>query len=121
MLFSQELARRTAGTGVTTYALHPGVVASDIWRRVPWPVRPLMTRRMLTAADGAATSLYCATSPEVAGDSGLFYDRCAPRPASQVASASAAAAGSAWTMSPIELRRTIRNCRGEAVIPPTQS
>ena len=43
VLFSQELARRTADTGVTSYALHPGVVASDIWRRVPWPVRPLMT------------------------------------------------------------------------------
>ena len=85
VLFSQELARRAAGAGVTTYALHPGVVASDIWRRVPWPVRPLMTRRMLTVEDGAATSLYCATSPEVAGDSGLFYDKCAPRPASQVA------------------------------------
>jgi len=85
VLFSQELARRMAGTGVTTYALHPGVVASDIWRRVPWPVRPLMTRRMLTVADGAATSLYCATSPEVAEDSGLFYDKCAPRPASRVA------------------------------------
>jgi len=85
VLFSQELARRAAGAGVTSYALHPGVVASDIWRRVPWPVRPLMTRRMLTVEDGAATSLYCATSPEVAGDSGLFYDKCAPRPASQVA------------------------------------
>ncbi|HMG65550.1 MAG TPA: SDR family NAD(P)-dependent oxidoreductase, partial [Streptosporangiaceae bacterium] len=40
VLFSQELARRLAGTGVTSYALHPGVVASDIWRRVPWPARP---------------------------------------------------------------------------------
>ena len=57
VLFSQELARRTAGTGVTTYALHPGVVASDIWRRVPWPVRPLITRRMLSVDEGAATSL----------------------------------------------------------------
>src|SRR6516225_10183054 len=37
VLFSAELARRTAGTGVTTYALLPGQVASDIWRRVPWP------------------------------------------------------------------------------------
>ena len=36
-------------------------------------------------ADGAATSLYCATSPEVAEDSGLFYDKCAPRAASPVA------------------------------------
>ena len=85
VLFSQELARRTAGTGVTTYALHPGVVASDIWRRVPWPVRPLVTRRMLSVTEGAATSLYCATSPEVAQDSGLFYDKCAERPASPVA------------------------------------
>jgi retinol dehydrogenase-12 len=87
VLFSQELARRVAGTGVTTYALHPGVVASDIWRRVPWPVRPLMTRRMLSVDEGAATSLYCATSPEVALASGLFYDRCAQRAASQVATA----------------------------------
>jgi retinol dehydrogenase-12 len=85
VLFTQELARRTAGTGVTTYALHPGVVASDIWRRVPWPVRPLITRRMLSTTEGAATSLYCATSPEVAQDSGLFYDKCAQRAASAVA------------------------------------
>jgi retinol dehydrogenase-12 len=85
VLFSQELARRTAGTGVTTYALHPGLVASDIWRRVPWPVRPLVTRRMLSVDEGAATSLFCATSPEVASDSGLFYDKCAVRAASPVA------------------------------------
>src|SRR5208282_2838429 len=85
VVHAQELARRTAGTGVTAYALHPGVVASDIWRRVPWPVRPIISRRMLSVADGAATSLYCATAPEVAADSGLFYDRCAPRAASPVA------------------------------------
>ena len=91
VLFSQELARRTADTGVTTYALHPGVVASDIWRRVPWPVRPLMTRRMLTVDEGAATSLYCATSPDVAQDSGKFYDKCAERAPSQVATPELAA------------------------------
>jgi retinol dehydrogenase-12 len=87
VLFSAELGRRTAGTGVRSYALHPGVVASDIWRRVPWPVRPLVTRRMLSVTKGAQTSLYCATSnaPEVAQASGQFYDRCAPRAASAVA------------------------------------
>ena len=85
VLFSQELARRTEGTGVHSYALHPGVVASDIWRRVPWPVRPLVTRRMLTVDQGAQTSLYCATSPSVAGDSGRFYDKCALREVSEVA------------------------------------
>ena len=85
VLFSQELARRAEGTGVHSYALHPGVVASDIWRRVPWPVRPLVTRRMLSVTQGAQTSLYCATSPEVASDSGLFYDSCARRDPSPVA------------------------------------
>ena len=91
VLFSAELARRTADTGVTTYALHPGVVASDIWRRVPWPVRPLMTRRMLTVDEGAATSLYCATSPDVTQDSGKFYDKCAERAPSRFATPELAA------------------------------
>jgi hypothetical protein len=59
---------------VHSYALHPGVVASDIWRKVPWPVRPLMMRRMLTVEQGARTSLYCATSPEVADHDGRYYD-----------------------------------------------
>ncbi len=85
VLFSQELARRLEGTGVTSYALHPGVVASDIWRRVPWPVRPLVTRRMLTTEQGARTSLYCATSPDVATASGRYYENCAEREPSPVA------------------------------------
>jgi len=74
VLHAQELARRLDGDGVTTYALHPGVVASDIWRRVPWPVRSLMKRRMLSPEEGARTSLFCATSPDVAGESGQYYD-----------------------------------------------
>lgn len=85
VLFTQELARRLAGTGVTAYALHPGVVASDIWRRIPWPVRPLVTRRMLTIDQGARTSLYCATAPELAQVSGKYYDDSAEREPSPVA------------------------------------
>ena len=85
VLFAQELARRLAGTGVTTYALHPGVVASDIWRRVPRLARPFITRRMLTTEQGAVTSVYCATSPAVAADSGLFYDKCTVREPSPAA------------------------------------
>jgi retinol dehydrogenase-12 len=85
VLFTQELARRLAGTGVTSYALHPGVVASDIWRRVPRLARPFITRRMLTTEQGAVTSVHCATSPAVGADSGLFYDKCAVRPPSAVA------------------------------------
>ena len=76
VLFSAELGRRLAGTGVNSYALHPGVVASDIWRSMPWPLRPLVKTFMLTPEQGAATSLYCATSATAAGQTGLYYVRC---------------------------------------------
>jgi retinol dehydrogenase-12 len=85
VLFTQELARRLPGAGVSSYALHPGVVASDIWRRVPWPARTLIKKRMLTVEQGAVTSVYCATSPDVAAHSGLFYDKCLVREPNAVA------------------------------------
>jgi retinol dehydrogenase 12 len=85
VLFTQELARRLTGVGVSSYAVHPGVVASDIWRRVPWPARELIKRRMLTVEQGAVTSVHCATSDAVTSDSGLFYDKCAVRAPSAVA------------------------------------
>jgi NAD(P)-dependent dehydrogenase (short-subunit alcohol dehydrogenase family) len=87
VLFTQELARRLDGTGVASYALHPGVVASDIWRRIPAPVRPLVTRRMLTVEAGARTSLFCATAPAAELVSGGYYENCAPRTPSAVATA----------------------------------
>jgi len=80
VLFTQELARRTAGTGVGAYAVHPGLVASSIFR-LPWPIRTIIARRMhmLSVEEGAVTPLYCATSPEQALRSGQFYDKCAER------------------------------------------
>jgi retinol dehydrogenase 12 len=83
VLFTRELARRIGPKGVRSYSLHPGVVASDAWRRVPWPFRQLMKLMMITNEKGAETSIYCATSPEVANQDGLYYDKCkevAPNP-----------------------------------------
>jgi retinol dehydrogenase 12 len=91
VLFAQELARR-AGDGITTYALHPGVIASDIWRRLPWPLEPLAKSFMKSTVDGARTSVYCATDPGLAGDSGRFYDDCAERAPSERATPELAAA-----------------------------
>jgi dehydrogenase/reductase SDR family protein 13 len=90
VLHSQELARRLVGSGVTTYSLHPGTIASDVWREVPWPIRPLLKLRMRSPAQGAQTSLYCATSAEVAGDTGLYYDDCRRKEPSRHATAAAA-------------------------------
>ncbi|HEX7479606.1 MAG TPA: SDR family NAD(P)-dependent oxidoreductase, partial [Polyangiales bacterium] len=56
VLFSAELGRRLQGSGVTTYSLHPGVVATDVWRSVPWPFRWLVTHNLLSPEQGAATT-----------------------------------------------------------------
>jgi NAD(P)-dependent dehydrogenase (short-subunit alcohol dehydrogenase family) len=74
VLFTAELARRAPST-VHSYALHPGAVASDVWREVPWGLRQLVTLFMLSNDEGARTTLYCATSPEVEQDSGRYYDK----------------------------------------------
>ena len=85
VLFTAELAKRLQGTGVTAYAVHPGVVASDVWRSVPWPFRPLIKRWMITVDEGALTTLHCASAPEVAQESGLYYDKCKPKTPSDLA------------------------------------
>lgn len=79
VLFTKELARGKAGEGVHSYALHPGVVASDAWRQVPQPFRFFLKLGMLSNEDGARTTLHCATSKEVAADDGLYYDSCKPK------------------------------------------
>jgi len=74
VLHAQELGRRLQGTGVTTYSLHPGAIASDVWREVPFGLRHVMKLFMKSTEQGALTSLHCATSPDVAGDTGRYYD-----------------------------------------------
>ncbi len=76
VLFTKELARGRAGAGVHSYALNPGVVASDIWRQVPWPFRFLGKLFMVSNQEGAETSLYCATSAAIAEHDGRYYDQC---------------------------------------------
>ena len=92
VLFASELARRLKGTGVTTYSLHPGVVATNVWRAVPWPIDRLMKYFMISDEEGAATTLYCALSPDVAEESGLFYEECKLREPSALAKDTALAA-----------------------------
>lgn len=70
VMFGRELARRT---GLTTHIVHPGVVATEIWRRIPWPIRPLVTRRMASPEDGADTPAWAATEDGLV--SGGYYAR----------------------------------------------
>lgn len=74
VLFTKELARRWDAAKVHSYALHPGVIASDIWRSVPWPLRPLIRSFMRTPEEGARASIHCASALEVADHNGRYYD-----------------------------------------------
>ncbi|RTL41926.1 MAG: SDR family oxidoreductase [Rhodocyclaceae bacterium] len=77
VLFSAELARRLGGSGISTYALHPGVVDTEVWRAVPRPLRPLLKLRgLLTPEEGALTTLHCAVYAP-ASESGLYYAQSA--------------------------------------------
>lgn len=58
--FSNHLSRRLMGTGVSTYALHPGVIRTGIWRHAPSWTKPLLAfREMLDVHEGAKTTLHC--------------------------------------------------------------
>ncbi len=85
VLFTRELARGRAGDGVHSYALHPGGVATDVWREVPWGIRHVMKLFLLSNEQGARTQLWCATSPEVADHDGRYYDDRKERKPSRLA------------------------------------
>jgi NAD(P)-dependent dehydrogenase (short-subunit alcohol dehydrogenase family) len=79
VLFTLELARRLEGTNVTANCLHPGVVATNIFRNLgaigkvfTFVARPFL----LSPTRGAETSIYLATSPDVAKVSGKYFDKC---------------------------------------------
>ena len=71
VMFTYELARRTQGSGVTVNCLHPGVVATRIWRLPTFLTRPFM----ISAKSGAETTLYLASSPEVERLTGRYFEK----------------------------------------------
>jgi len=86
VLFTAELARRLGkASSVTSYALHPGVVATNVWRGLPAPLAWVIKHFMLSEEDGAKTSLFCATSDAVADHDGRYYDDCRERRPSRMA------------------------------------
>lgn len=85
VLHAKALAARYGSRGLHAYSLHPGVIASDVWREIPQPVRWFMLRGMLSNEDGAKTTLHCAASPQVASDNGLYYDDCSVKEPSKLA------------------------------------
>ncbi len=88
LLFTNELARRLAGKKVTANALHPGFVASNFAKNNLGPFKGVYSlfQRMVAISPeaGAQTSIYLASSPQVAGVTGQYFDKqkaVAPSPA----------------------------------------
>ena len=82
ILFTRELARRIAGTGLTANCLHPGFVATRFGDNSGGAMGAgiAVAKRLfgLSPEEGANTLVYLASSPQVAGQSGGYYERCAP-------------------------------------------
>ncbi|KAI5621551.1 retinol dehydrogenase 13, partial [Silurus asotus] len=83
ILFTRELARRTKGSGVTSYALHPGVIHTELGRYVQMrhPVLSILllipsVLLMKSPKQGAQTSIYCAVTEGLENYSGCYFSDC---------------------------------------------
>jgi retinol dehydrogenase 12 len=81
LLFSVELANRLKGTSITVNAVHPGVVRTQMLTRAPGVfkiIAYLVFPFAVSPQKGAATSVFLASSPEVATVSGRYFTSCKP-------------------------------------------
>ena len=101
ILFTFELARRLADTGVTANCLHPGFVRTALGRDVTGVLGAavrLVLRFQPGPATGAETSVYLASSQEVAGVTGGYFVKCKPAQPSALAR-DVQAAARLWALS----------------------
>src|SRR5437764_1570701 len=83
VLFTYELARRLEGTGVTVNSLHPGFVATQFGQRDVGPAFRLLVKGIgsfgASPQEGAKTSIYLASSPEVEDVTGNYFVKSIPK------------------------------------------
>ena len=77
-LFSRELARRLSKTNATSNSLHPGVIPTNLARHLPDREYDMSNPFFKTIPEGTATQCYVATSPDLDGVTGYYFDDCNP-------------------------------------------
>ncbi len=86
LLFTYEFHRQKKHDHVSVYCVQPGLVRTDIGVKHTNPFHGLMwkLRRLggMTPDEAAKTAVYLATAPEASGQSGLYWDKCRPKPSS---------------------------------------
>ena len=79
-LCARELARRISDTDATANSVHPGVIRTNLVKHLPawqqWGARYFGWIFMKSIAEGAATTCYVATSPELVGVRGFYFADC---------------------------------------------
>lgn len=82
ILFAFELARRLEGSGVTANALHPGHIATNIWKNnfgiFGTPLKWLMEKIALSPEEGAQNSIYLSSAPDLSNMSGKYFIKNQP-------------------------------------------
>lgn len=90
VLLTREAARREPR--IAANVVHPGAIATGIWRAVPWPVRPLIDRILPPPEKGAGPVVRLAVDPALDGVTGAYYFRYkAAEPSERARDAAAAA------------------------------
>ena len=95
LLFTRELARRLAGSGVTVNAVHPGAVRTGLGLNNDAPILKTLVRLVQpffrSPERGARTSVWACTAPELEGVSGRYFSDCREKQPSAAATDDAAA------------------------------
>ena len=85
ILFTLELHRRYASLQISSFAVHPGLVDTEIWRKLPFFLRPILKLKgMLTPEEGARNVLHCAFVASVT-HSGKYFSKLTPSSPSTLA------------------------------------